>query len=142
MGTTKQQRGAEAVVARWKHPEGTRVVYIQDNGRAVLTRTRSAPWVLGGHTAVVLIDGRSGGMLLERVHPLVDRQADALSMLEQQIDAGAQARPPDVELSEPWTSEPHEFAACIQAMEGALQQAQAQVVKLQTVHAQDALEGR
>lgn len=46
---------------------GDDVIVIKDDGRRVQTRTRSEAWILGGHTAVVLLEGISGGYLLERV---------------------------------------------------------------------------
>lgn len=57
-----------AIVEGWKAtPEGTEVVVRKDNGSEVRTRTRSGPWLLGGHTAVIMLEGVSGGYLLERV---------------------------------------------------------------------------
>ena len=62
---------ADAVEA-WnkKHPEGTDVSVRRDDGTATVTKTRSPAWLLGGHTAVVMVDGIAGGYLLERVSPI------------------------------------------------------------------------
>lgn len=58
----------ERIVASWKDiPEGTVVVVTKDTGEKVATKTRSAPWLLGGHTAVIMLEGVSGCYSLERV---------------------------------------------------------------------------
>ncbi|WP_205522813.1 hypothetical protein [Myxococcus eversor] len=62
-----QKKKAEEEVAAWKHPIGTQVVVTRDNGEEVRTKTRSEPWVLGGHSAVIMVEGISGGYSLERV---------------------------------------------------------------------------
>lgn len=61
----------QAQVDAWNlaHTIGTPVVVTRDNKSEVLTATRSAAWVLSGHTAVVMVNGISGGYLLERVRP-------------------------------------------------------------------------
>lgn len=46
---------------------GTDVVYIDDFGRPHLTVTRSEVWELGDGSPVVLLRGRTGGFVLERV---------------------------------------------------------------------------
>lgn len=51
------------------HPVGTPVTVTKDRGEKVETTTRSEAWVMGGHTAVVLLEGISGGYLLSRVKP-------------------------------------------------------------------------
>lgn len=48
-------------------PIGTPVEVRLDNGTTRRTRTRSGAFVLGGHTAVVMLEGITGGYLLERV---------------------------------------------------------------------------
>ena len=49
-------------------PEGTAVLVAEDRGRGItLTRTRSAPWEIGPGRLVVMLEGKSGGFLLERV---------------------------------------------------------------------------
>ena len=57
------------------HSVGTDVIVTKDDRTEVTTKTRSAAWMLGatgdypGHTAVILLDGISGGYSLERVRP-------------------------------------------------------------------------
>ncbi len=48
-------------------PIGTSVVVTLDNGKDLTTRTRSEPWMLAGHTAVILIEQIAGCYALERV---------------------------------------------------------------------------
>lgn len=56
------------LVEKWKDvPEGTPVIVTKDDKSEVHTKTRSIPWLLGGHTAVIMLDGISGGYSLERV---------------------------------------------------------------------------
>ncbi len=67
----RERRGAPArAVEAWKHPVGTRVVVRTDSGEVLLTVTRSMPWVMGGHSAVILVEGIAGGYALERVTPV------------------------------------------------------------------------
>lgn len=51
------------------HPVGTEVVrYKRINPRrepAGRTKTRSEAWLMGGHTAVVMVDGIAGGVPLD-----------------------------------------------------------------------------
>lgn len=57
-----------ALVAAWEGtPDGTPVVVTKDRGEQVATKTRSGPWLLGGHTAVIQLEGISGCYALERV---------------------------------------------------------------------------
>lgn len=49
------------------NPIGTAVVYTDDFGEEIHTKTRSEAWVIGEHTAVVLLEGMTGGYDLERV---------------------------------------------------------------------------
>jgi len=64
---------AAKLIAEWTHPEGVEVEVLRDGGAIYRTKTRSAPWALGesssgqGHTAVILVDGISGGYSLDRV---------------------------------------------------------------------------
>lgn len=59
------------IAARWNsdHPVGTPVLYwpgvLKGPGRA--SRTRTPAWVIGGHSAVVSVDGYSGGIALTHV---------------------------------------------------------------------------
>jgi hypothetical protein len=69
------------LVETWKDvPEGTPVIVTKDLGEEFHTKTRSGPWMLGansrdpsdrtydpGHTAVIMVEGISGGYSLERV---------------------------------------------------------------------------
>lgn len=56
-------------VRQWNeaHAVGTIVVVRKDDGSKVTTRTRSEAWVLGGHSAVVQLEGIAGCYALERV---------------------------------------------------------------------------
>lgn len=51
-------------------PVGTPVVVIRDTGLAEITKTRSMPWLMCGHSWVVLLDGISGCYSLSRVAPI------------------------------------------------------------------------
>lgn len=53
-----------------KHPEGTHVDLVLDDGSRMRTKTRSIAWNLGHGQPVVKVDGKSGGWLLSRVVPL------------------------------------------------------------------------
>ncbi len=67
--TPKQaKKKAEAAVAKWTHPVGTRVKVRRDNGDTLETVTRSVAWVMCD-SAVVMVDGISGCYALERVTP-------------------------------------------------------------------------
>ena len=48
----------------------TRYKLIQPLREPVVTKTRSAAWVMGGHSAMVMVEVVSGGVLLESVKPL------------------------------------------------------------------------
>jgi hypothetical protein len=48
---------------------GDAVVFRKDDGRTVNTKTRSRASILGGHTAVIWLDGISGCVVLDRVNP-------------------------------------------------------------------------
>lgn len=88
MGATKlsqRQRCARAGKAAqdWNeaHPIGTPVSVRKDDGTVLETHTRSVAWTLGeschgpGHTAVVSVNGISGGYSLERVTPRKEQAA-------------------------------------------------------------------
>jgi len=67
------------LVEEWKDvPEGTDVIVTKDLGEQFRTKTRSLPWLLGsssrgpGHTAVIMVEGISGGYSLERVKKVSD----------------------------------------------------------------------
>lgn len=57
------------LVTEWNrlNPEGTKVNVRKDDGSTLETVTRSPAWLMGEHTAVVLVDGIAGGYMLERV---------------------------------------------------------------------------
>lgn len=58
---------AEAEARAWnERPVGGLVEYTDDIGKKSLERTRSGAWVVGGHAAVVLLEGRVGGVPLRR----------------------------------------------------------------------------
>lgn len=66
----------QALVDLWKEvPEGAPVVVTRDLGEQFRTKTRSIPWLLGGHTAVIMVEGISGAYSLERVQRVVDTEA-------------------------------------------------------------------
>ena len=50
-----------------KHAVGVAVHVRTADGGVVASKTRSEAWLLGGHTAVILVEGFSGGMMLSRV---------------------------------------------------------------------------
>jgi hypothetical protein len=61
------------------YPIGTAVTVRKDDGSTVTTKTQSAAWVLGGHTAVINLEGITGAYLLSRVkpvHPANQKPAD------------------------------------------------------------------
>lgn len=63
---------AEAICAEWngRHAPGTAVEVTDDVGTPSIVRTRSEAWVVGCKP-VVLLYGRTGCYLLERVRPVV-----------------------------------------------------------------------
>lgn len=61
------------LVESWKGtPQGTDIILTRDNGDQLSTKTRSAPWLLGGHTAVIQVDGIAGCYRLDRVRRVQD----------------------------------------------------------------------
>jgi len=66
---TPSPEDQNALVVLWNHnhPVGTEVIRKDDLGKDHKTRTRSEAWVLGGHTAVIMVEGISGGYLLNRI---------------------------------------------------------------------------
>jgi hypothetical protein len=48
-------------------PSGTPVCVRRDDGSIMRTKTRSVAWLLSDGTPVVMVEGISGGYLLERV---------------------------------------------------------------------------
>lgn len=65
----------EQQASEWndKIPEGTPVLLTDDFGDKHETKTRSIAWVLGGN-AVVMVDGRAGGYLLDRIKPISKKE--------------------------------------------------------------------
>lgn len=63
------ERKQQALRDAWKYPVGTPVNVRKDDKSVVQTKTRSMPWLLGG-TAVIQVEGISGGYSLERVNPV------------------------------------------------------------------------
>ena len=49
------------------HAEGTKVIVTLDSGDKKETNTTSEAWLLGGHSAVVMLDGVSGCYSLNKV---------------------------------------------------------------------------
>lgn len=66
----RRRATADKEAADWNaaHPVGTPVTLRKDLGDLVETRTRSVAWRIGDH-ASVMVEGISGGYLLERVTP-------------------------------------------------------------------------
>lgn len=80
---TRKHAQTIAVAFNRKHKPGTDVAFIDDDGAAILTKTRSEAAILGGHSVVVWIDGRSGCVALDRIHPLrKDKKREDAPMLQ------------------------------------------------------------
>ena len=60
-----------AAVDRWNlhHRVGTPVIVLRDDGSEFETVTRSTAWLLGGHSAVIQVEGIAGSYSLSRVSP-------------------------------------------------------------------------
>lgn len=81
---------ADKAAQRWNQvcPAGTAVKVYRTYGEeksAFLSTTRSAAWVMGGHMAVVKVEGEAGGYALTHLVPYVSRsevsgQANLLSL--------------------------------------------------------------
>jgi hypothetical protein len=70
----RSQKAHLALIEQWKDvPDGTPVIVTKDDGTEVYTTKRSVPWMLGassrdaGHTAVMMVEGISGGYGLWRI---------------------------------------------------------------------------
>jgi hypothetical protein len=72
LNTTRLLADPQLNVDTWNHQVkvGDLVNYLDDHGELHITRTRSQAIVLGGHTAVVWIDGKPGCVALDRVTPI------------------------------------------------------------------------
>ena len=74
-----KQNKLEAGASRWNanYPPGTPVTryrLIEPLREPEETRTRSEAWVMGGHSVMVMVEGVSGGVLLESVVPREESQ--------------------------------------------------------------------
>lgn len=58
-----------------RYPVGTPVAVRRDDGKSIVTATRSEAWIMSGHSAVIMVDGISGGYLLDRVSPVAGPDA-------------------------------------------------------------------
>jgi len=69
LGRNKRMEQNKNLVDSWNsnNEVGVTVELTEDNGERTITKTRSEAWLLGGHTAVVMVEGRAGGYLLERI---------------------------------------------------------------------------
>lgn len=69
--TARRKPSPQSAVDAWNaaHPVGTPVSVRKDGGEIVEGETGSEAWVLGGHSAVVMVTGISGCYLLDRVTP-------------------------------------------------------------------------
>lgn len=67
------QRACDYWNARWK--VGQLVTIRCDDGTGIETTTRSAAWLVGGHTAAILLEGFAGCYLLSRVTSVVKEAA-------------------------------------------------------------------
>ncbi len=58
-------------VERWNrsHRIGTPVIVVRDDKSEFQTVTRSDAWLLGGHSAVIQVEGIAGAYSLSRVSP-------------------------------------------------------------------------
>ena len=70
------RKNQQKVVDAWNaaHPIGTPVTrykLINPLADPVETKTRSEAWLMGGHSAMVMVEGIAGGVLVESVkaHP-------------------------------------------------------------------------
>lgn len=65
----KGVKAQEALVERWKGtPEGTPVIVKKDFDQGeIQTKTASGPFLLGGHTACIMLEDISGAYSLDRV---------------------------------------------------------------------------
>ena len=69
----------QRLVSEWnaRYPVGTRVTrykLINPLREPQETKTRSAAWVMGGHSAMVMVNGVAGGVLVESVVPSLEQE--------------------------------------------------------------------
>lgn len=63
-----KRRDQSLLVELWQDvPDGTDVIVTKDDRTEVHTKTRSPGFLLGGHTACIMLEGISGAYSLERV---------------------------------------------------------------------------
>jgi len=70
-----QKKSEQTIVDEWnvKYPVGTpvtRYAVVSPLRLPTVTKTRSEAWLMGGHTAMVMVEGVSGGVMVESVVPL------------------------------------------------------------------------
>lgn len=65
----KTPKNQQTRINSWnrQHAIGTPVSVLLDEGGTMNTKTVSDAWLLGGHTAVVKVEGISGAYMLSRV---------------------------------------------------------------------------
>ena len=62
------RKNQKALLAKWKDvPVGTEVVVTKDDGTEVRTKTESEAYLMGGHSAVIMLTGIRGCYALGRV---------------------------------------------------------------------------
>lgn len=74
----------EAAARRWNaaYPIGTRVLAypgVKEPGAGFVTETRSEAWVMGGHTAMVMVERHPGGIALSHVEPRAEQHPDGFN---------------------------------------------------------------
>lgn len=72
MSAKHQARHEQRIADNWnaRHPIGTPVQVCKDDRSVIATKTRTAAQLLGGHTAVVWIEGETSCYSLRRVTPV------------------------------------------------------------------------
>lgn len=89
---------------------GQQVTYIDDYHRKSLTKTRSSAWVLGNNTVVILLEGRTGAVLLSRVKAISSQKKSSLLRRagEELRDQGIQQSLFNAERKDPgWSDKAH-----------------------------------
>lgn len=68
----KSQTELSRQIGAWNahRPTGTEIQVKLDDDTIRTTKTCSEAWVMGGHSAVILLEGISGAYSLDRVKPL------------------------------------------------------------------------
>lgn len=76
-GARRGRQDPATLVAHWNavYPVGMPVDLREDSGAITRTATRSPAWVMGGHSAMVMVEGRSGGYDLTRLAPVIEPAA-------------------------------------------------------------------